>query len=328
MVTSTYDVHNLCNLKCEGCSYFVSDREEKANRPDPGAYDRLFAAEVARGVTYPIFSGAEPSLNQAPLRIAARHWRHGAVFTNGIKRIDPSLPFRVVVSLWGGRQANQRLRGANSYDKALRAAAGDRRAIVFFTVSSNSIDDIPAVIADCAAIGARISFNFYSMTGEYALRLRSLAPNDDSFFRFSSNDDNLALDLGARRRAAQLIEQGMRSHPETVLFSPLLCQMMAREGAMHAIDPSTGLATDCAMLQAKTHISYNYDLTRDSRKDCCAPDLDCGDCRVLGAALATVITRKATLMRSSPTAAADVRQLRELMMKLYYWDWAAPSEAA
>lgn len=328
MVTSTYDVHNLCNLKCEGCSYFVSDREEKADRPAPEAYDRLFAAEVARGVTYPIFSGAEPSLNQAPLRIAARHWRYGAVFTNGIKRIDPALPFRVVISLWGGRHSNRKLRGANSYDKALRAAAGDRRAIVFFTVSSNSIDDIPAVIADCAAIGARISFNFYSMTGEFAQRLRSLAPNDDSFFRFSSNDDNPSLDARDRRRAAALIEHGIRSYPDTVLFSPLLCQAMTREGSMHAIDPATGLATDCAVLQAKTHISYNYDLTRDSRKDCCAPDLDCTDCRVLGAALATAITRKARLMRSSPGAAAEVRDLRELMMKLYYWDWRAPAEAA
>src|ERR1700733_2837903 len=88
MTTSTYDVHNLCNLRCEGCSYFVTDRRSKPAEPSSVDYDRFFAGEVARGVTYPIFSGAEPSLNQKPLHIAAQHWLNGAVFTNGIKPID------------------------------------------------------------------------------------------------------------------------------------------------------------------------------------------------------------------------------------------------
>ena len=328
LVTSTYDVHNLCNLRCEGCSYFVSDREETTRSPDPEAYAEFFAAEAARGVTYPIFTGAEPSLNQGPLRIAAQYWRYGAIFTNGVKRIDPALPFRVVISLWGGRRSNQRLRGANSYEKALRAAAGDKRAIVFFTVTGKSIDDIPEVIADCAAIGVKVSFNFYSMTGEYVRRLQSSAPNDKTFYRFSSSADNLALDASGRARAAELIERGLRDFPGTVLFSPLLSQIMAGEGPMHPIDPSTGLAIGCAVLDAKNHVSFNHDLTRDSRKDCTAPDLDCRDCRVVGAALATAITRKARVMRSSPAAAAEMRELRELMMKLYYWDWEPPSNPA
>jgi MoaA/NifB/PqqE/SkfB family radical SAM enzyme len=328
LVTSTYDVHDLCNLRCEGCSYFVTDRPEKAATPEPEAYDRFFAAEAARGVTYPIFTGAEPSLNQGVLRIAARHWRYGGVFTNGVKRIDPALPFRVVISLWGGRRSNQQLRGVDSYDKALRTAAGDRRAIVFYTVTAKSIDDIPEAIADCAAIGVGISFNFYSMTGEYIRRLKAAAPHDKTFYRFSSRQDNLALDLAARRRAVELIDQGLRDFPETVLFSRQLSQLMAREGSMHAIDPLTGLATDCAVLESRTHLSFNHDLTRDARKDCCAADLDCRDCRVLGAALATSINGRARMMRSSPAAAAELRELRELMMRLYYWDWAPAGATA
>lgn len=317
MVTSTYDVHDVCNLRCEGCSYFVTDRRAKPETPSPEGYDRFFGEEVLRGVNYPIFSGAEPSLNQAPLHVAARHWRHGAVFTNGIKPIDRELPFRVVVSLWSGPHGARKLRGADTYEKAMRTAEGDRRAIVFYTVTRLSIDEIGAVVADCASRGIGISFNFFSMTSEYKRRLAD--PSTDDYFRFSTADDNLALDDADRCRAAEAIEACMAEHPETVLFSRPLAQFMARRGPMHRLDPVSGLALDCAVLRSRTHLSFNHDLSRDERKDCCAPDLDCGDCRVLGAALATLITCTAEEGRRS-LAAVDA--LRELMMRLYYWDWA------
>ena len=318
MVTSTYDVHDSCNLRCEGCSYFVTDRLSKPASPSLDAYDHFFASEVARGVTYPIFSGAEPSLNQGPLHVAARHWHYGAVFTNGIKQVDRDLPFRIVVSLWSGPRGAHKLRGADTYVKALRTAQGDRRAIIFYTINRLSIDEVEYVVAECAASKIQISFNFFSMTGEYRRRIGLRAANDDHYFRFSTASDNLALDDADRRRAADIVEACIKSHPETVLFSHSLSRFMAQDGNMHHIDPLSGLASDCAVLKARTHLSFNHDLSRDARKDCCAPDLDCRDCRVLGAALGTLITRTAEEGRRSLVA---VNELRELMMKLYYWDW-------
>jgi hypothetical protein len=35
---------------------------------------------------YPQFSGGEPSLNTTALEIAAKHWQHGIIYTNGIKK--------------------------------------------------------------------------------------------------------------------------------------------------------------------------------------------------------------------------------------------------
>lgn len=321
MTTSTYDVHDTCNLRCEGCSYFVTDRVAKP-APSFDAYDSFFAAEVARGVTYPIFSGAEPSLNQAPLHVAARHWRYGAVFTNGIKAIDRELPFRVVVSLWSGPKGAHKLRGADTYAKAMRTAQGDPRAVIFYTINRLSIGEVEDVVSDCALRGIQISFNFFSMTGEYRRRLESNFANDQSFHRFSVADDNLALAADDRRRAADIIDRCIDAHPDTVLFSHSLSRFMGQEEALHTIDAS-GLASDCAVLRSRTHLSFNHDLSQDDRKDCCAPDLDCRDCRVLGAALATLITRKAEEGRRS---LADVDGLRELMMRLYYWDWMGPHE--
>lgn len=321
MATSTYDVHNACNLNCEGCSYFVTDRKIKSRKPSDQEYDKFFADEAERGVNYPIFSGAEPSLDQNPLHIAARYWQHGAVFTNGIKRIDPGLPFRVVVSVWSGREKAGLLRGVNAYDKALRTAEGDRRTIIFFTITRASVEDIPHVVEDCANRGIPMSFNIYSMTSEYRKRIEARVPNDETYYRFSNNIDNLALSAPDLERAHNLIAESMDRHPDTVLFTQGLNELMTRPQPMHEIDQSSGLAKDCAILSLTSHQSFNYDLTRDERKDCCAPDFDCGDCRVLGAALATLMMRQARQMRISPSARTEVERLREVMMALYYWDW-------
>ena len=81
----------------------------------------------------------------------------------------------------------------------------------------------------------------------------------------------------------------------------------------------TNRAVDCAILNTDSHISFNYDLTRDERKSCSAPDFDCSDCRVLGASLATLLRRKGAEARGSQQATQEFRELRRLMMNLYYW---------
>lgn len=319
MFTSTYDVHNVCNLKCEGCSYFVTDRVLRMERPSDEGYDAFFRSEVARGVNYPIFSGAEPSLNQGPLAIAARHWDSGAVFTNGTKRIHPDLPFRVVVSVWGGGGRAERLRGGNTYRKALLSAASDKRAIVFFTITRDSVEDLPEVVEDCAKLKVKLSFNLYSMSSEYARKLRDGDANDAKYFRFSTSANNLALTPADRDRAAELIDSLIDAYPGTIMITKSLNDFMCRSAAIHTIDPVTHRALDCAILNTESHISFNYDLSRDERKSCSAPDFDCSDCRVLGAALATLLRRKSGEARSSPQARQEFRELRRLMMDLYYW---------
>ena len=328
MFTSTYDVHNVCNLKCEGCSYFVTDRVLRMEKPTDEGYDAFFRTEVARGVNYPIFSGAEPSLNQRPLEIAARHWDNGAVFTNGTKRINPDLPFRVVVSVWGGGGKAERLRGGNTYRKALLSAASDRRAMVFFTITRDSVEDLPEVAEDCAKLGIKLSFNLYSMSSEYARKLRDGDGNDGKYFRFSTSTDNLALTAADRERAAFLIDGLIDAYPGTVMLTKSLNDFMCRSETIHAIDPLTHRAIDCAILNTESHISFNYDLTRDERKSCSAPDFDCRDCRVLGAALATLLRRKGGEARVSSQGKQEFRELRRLMMDLYYWRRTVPAAAA
>jgi len=112
-VTSVYDISSTCNLFCEGCLFFNRDGgfEGNISKADSSHYHQLFAAEKSRSVNYPLLAGAEPSLKPEVLKIAAEYWSNGMIHTNGIKPIDPSLPFRLYVSVWGGRELTRKWRG-------------------------------------------------------------------------------------------------------------------------------------------------------------------------------------------------------------------------
>jgi hypothetical protein len=190
---------------------------------------------------------------------------------------------------------------------------------VFYTVTRQSIDDIRSVVDDCASLGLHISFSFFSMTSEFRRRLEANLASE--YIRFSSTENNPSLSVTDRRRAAATIIKCMDEYPDTVLFSRYLADFMSDPRGIHVIDPLTNLATNCSVLNSQVHRSFNYDLSRDDRKDCCAPDLDCRDCRVLGGALGTLLAKNARNRRISPSANSSFSELRELMMRLYYWDW-------
>jgi hypothetical protein len=334
MRSSNYDINNTCNLTCEGCYYFVSGQKTHNRRPKQDEYDAFFRAEVARGINYPVFSGGEPSLNPAALMAAARYWSSGIIYTNGIRKIPRDVPFRVAISVWGARDRNNHLRGDDSYDHALATAIGDPRAMIYFTISRDNIDDIEHVVLDCVERGLAISFQDFSMTSDY-MRLLELPerPIDNPYVRFSTPDDNLSLSMADRARAAAIIDRLIDRFPRHIIFSKALNDWMHRAPAIHTIDPETNVATDCAMLNSAWHLSFGYDLQPTRGKACCAPEFDCRDCRVGPVATYTLLAKSAREMRHSAEARARLAEVRALMMRFHYWDWdlaedGAPAELA
>ena len=325
MKSSNYDVNNTCNLTCEGCYYFVSGQKTHNKRPTPADYDAFFASEYDRGVNYPVFSGGEPSLNPAALRTAARYWTNGIIYTNGVKKIPAEVTFRIAISVWGARARNERLRGAQSYDHAFDAARGDPRAMIYFTISRDNIDDIEAVVLNCVREGIDVSFQDFSMTSDYMRMLEEAAPGASPYFRFSTADDNLSLSMTDRARAADILDEMMNRYPERIIFSRELNDLMHRAPAIHTIDPLTNIATDCAILNAPWHLSYGYDLKELGGKPCCAPEFDCRDCRVGPVSTFTLLAKSAREMRHSPAARQRFENVRDLMMRFYFWDWVSPA---
>ena len=115
-------------------------------------------------------------------------------------------------------------------------------------------------------------------------------------------------------------------YPETVMYSKLVNDWIHRSPTVHTVDPTTHLATDCAYLKVPWHKGFGFDLQPLKGKPCCAPELDCRDCRIGPAAMFTLLVRLSERMRQSETARRQLQELREYMMRFHFWNWEDDSD--
>lgn len=279
-----YEITTRCNLKCEGCYYFEGgttvDIPENMRLAD---WERFFAAEHSRGVSIAYFVGAEPALEQDRLFAAASHFAYGKVGTNGTIRIDPALPFRIGLSVWAGDEiSDKRLRGGSVFRKALKNYQNDPRAIVLFTVSGWTVDQVPLVAELCADHGLPLTFNIYSPTNTFNRKLAAAAPNDSAFFRVSSLASSPRFDddgtLDSMRRA---MNDAVDRFPDTVIYSKYYNDHICQPGPRYQLDPDTGIALDCKSRIQDPMRYYDASLQQNPVK-CCTPDVDCATCRMYG----------------------------------------------
>ncbi len=281
-VTSVYDISSRCNLFCEGCLFYNRDGGFAGSvaEVDLQEQDALFAKEKARGVTYPLMAGAEPALTQDVLRLAAKHWSSGMVHTNGTRKIDPDLPFRLFVSVWGAQALTKAWRGADCYQKSLRMAAADPRAIVNYTINAHNIDDIAHVVQDCANLGTPITFQAYSPTRDYSDYLQQGSNVAHPFIQSETPDDNLVLSAADDKRAAQAICNAIDAHPETVVFTKALAQwVFAKPGIFHGESDGNTAPKNCLAGSDPDHRHTLLGGDAETQKTCGHPSVDCRTCR-------------------------------------------------
>ena len=279
LITSNYDVTRVCHLKCEGCLFFEGpDYETHPDDKSLQDYDRFFAREAARGVNFPYFVGAEPALVQERLRIAGRHFKRGIIFTNGTIKIDRQIPFAVHVSLWGDKENTGRLRGSSVFDKSLRNYLGDPRATFIYTLNHLNIATTPQVVSICHGHGVKISFSHFSATERYLEKLADGTNNDNQFFRFSNEHENLRLTAYDLCVARELLDRLIDQYPDTVVYSKTYNEWISRPEGLYKIDPQSGWAVDCETRNADYQLHFYTDLSQSTGK-CCAPNIDCSECR-------------------------------------------------
>jgi hypothetical protein len=320
IVGSNYDVSAECNLRCEGCLFFEgTDRLGHADDQSDEAWAAFFAAESARGVNFPYLAGAEPSQRPERLRLAARYFQRGVIFTNGTNRIDPDLPFTIHVSLWGTPEETVSLRGGKSFGRALRNFASDPRARFVFTVNARNLHGARRVAEICADQGARLSFSIFSPTSLYRWKLENGAGNDADYFRSSSQDDHLAPSPEMLLEIRDVLDEIVEAFPETMIYSRAYNHWVTNPEGLYKIDPATGWALDCETRRAGHHRHFRTDLT-DSASKCCSPNLECRDCRAYAMASGTAVSRFRRFL-SSFDAFCDWVAIAEQWSRLFIHDW-------
>jgi len=271
---STYDMTNRCNIRCEGCYYFTGEKQFAAENPDLDAWRLLLEAEKARGITFVVLAGAEPSLVPQLCELCHRVITLGAIATNGLKTIPREIDYRIHISVWGNDRTSLAIRKAP--DMLARQVANyrdDPRAVFVYTFTPVNIDEAREVTELLAAGGLKLTFNMFSSPVGYRGPLRH-------------TPETLA-------KTAQVMTELLDEFPQTVLFSPYNIVTHTRQQGLHELfscsyprmNPSTSIGLGRSFRQ------YRTDLQWDREAACCVPDTDCDDCRHYAAGSAVVTAR-------------------------------------
>ncbi|MEW6672162.1 MAG: radical SAM protein [Thermodesulfobacteriota bacterium] len=271
---STYDMSNRCNIRCEGCYYYEGDKQFAAENRDPDDWRRLMQAEKARGITYVVLAGAEPSLAPELCRICFEEFPLGSIASNGLKVIPADINFKIHISVWGNDETSARVRSAkNMLIRQIENYKGDPRAVFVYTFTRNNIAQVHEVAGLLAEHGCRLTFNVFSAPVGYRGDLRH-------------TPDTL---LGTRKAMVDLLT----AYPENVLFSHYNAVAHTHRKGLHDLYacsyPRRNASTDIGL--GRSFRQYRTDLNWDRAVACCVPDTDCDDCRHYAAGSAVVTAR-------------------------------------
>jgi MoaA/NifB/PqqE/SkfB family radical SAM enzyme len=271
---STYDMTNRCNIRCEGCYYYQGDKQFAPENGDPDDWRRLFQQEKARGITYVVLAGAEPSLVPDLLDVCYRELPLGCIATNGLRRIPEQIGYRIHVSVWGNDETSRKTRGAvDMLRRQIENYQKDPRAVFVYTFTPFNLEESMSVVDELAGHDCRVTFNMFSAPVGYNGPLRHTR---ESLMR-------------TRKTMLEL----MRDFPRHVLFTPYNVVVHTHARGLHELfscpyprmNPSTNLGLGRSFRQ------YRTDLAWDRNAACCVPDTDCDDCRHYASGSAVVTAR-------------------------------------
>lgn len=161
----TVDLTEICNLRCQGCYFFVENMDDSKSPRREEDFDAFIAQEKARGTNYITVLGGEPSLMLDRLKKLHDEFRI-APATNGMKRIPfdgfESMP--IAISVWGDHDTDTELRGKGKlpvFRRALENYRDDPRAFWYYTVASGRAREVESVVSQIIENGNYIYFNYY-----------------------------------------------------------------------------------------------------------------------------------------------------------------------
>ncbi|WP_319521487.1 radical SAM protein [uncultured Desulfosarcina sp.] len=271
---STYDMTRRCNIRCNGCYYYEGDKQHTRDNTRVDDWRKLMQAEKARGITFVVLAGAEPSLVPELCQACFDEIQLGCIATNGLERIPDSVGYRLHISVWGDDETSRKTRHAERMlVRQLENYAGDPRAVFVYTFTRHNIDQAETVVRTLADHGARVTFNMFSAPVGYQGDLR-----------------HTPISLAETRRTMVDL---LQRYPQTVLFSRYSAMAHTHEKGLHDLFrcsyPRQNPSTDVGL--GRSFRQYRTDLTWDRAAACCVPDTDCADCRHYAAASAVVTAR-------------------------------------
>lgn len=271
---STYDMTHRCNIRCDGCYYYEGDKPFVAENLSVEDWRKLMRAEKARGITYVVLAGAEPSLVPDLLNVCYAEMPLGCIATNGFKKIPATVGYKIHVSVWGSDETSFKTRSAkNLLKKQIENYQNDPRAVFVYTFTRDNIGEADDVAAELVAAGCSMTFNVFSSPVGYSGALRH-----DAVSLLKTRETMIAL---------------LNRYPQRVLFSAYNAVAHTSDLGLHDLYrcsyPRCNPSQDIGL--GRSFRQYRTDLSWDRSAACCVPDTDCRDCRHYAAGSAVVTAR-------------------------------------
>jgi len=174
---SEYHVTNACNIRCDGCWFFVFGHDKQSKEEtDLGKLDAFLHDQVRRRrVNAALVIGGEPSLVPRRLEVFRRHFRYLTISTNGLRPLprDGFEEVAIGVTLFGGGPMDDQLRGIKPggrrftglFDTALANYRNDDRAGFIYAVTEDGVAYVEDTVRRIQDNGNRLQFNYYSSYG-------------------------------------------------------------------------------------------------------------------------------------------------------------------
>jgi len=241
-------------------------------------------AEKARGITYVVLAGAEPSLVPELLSVCYEEIPLGCIASNGFLHIPETIGYKIHVSVWGNDATSARVRQAqNLLEHQMKNYGGDPRAVFVYTFTKENIDEAYPVVETLTSCDCKVTFNMFSAPVGYTGSLRH--------------------DRESLARVRVVMRDLLLRYPRQVLFSSYNIVAHTHESSLHDLFscsyPRRNKSTDIGL--GRSFRQYRTDLTWDREAACCVPDTDCGDCRHYAAGSAVVTARLYRHVTDPPT---------------------------
>jgi hypothetical protein len=220
-----------------------------------------------------VLAGAEPALVPELLQVCFDEIPLGAIASNGLVKIPPSVGYRIHVSVWGNDATSERVRRAKRMlERQIETYAGDPRAVFVYTYTRDNIEESRAVVEQLARGGCKVTFSVFSPTLGYAGTL-------------THTPASLA---ETRRTMLDLLHR----FPDNVLFSPYSAAVHTDANSLHALFSCPYPRQNPGQFGlGRSFRQYRSDLTWVRSASCCVPDTDCAECRHYAAGSAIVTAR-------------------------------------
>lgn len=266
------DLTHVCNLRCQGCYFFMDDLDRFEAPQDEAEFDQFVAQEKARGTNFITVVGGEPSLMLDRLQKLYQNFRL-VVVTNAVLKI-PYEGFEnlsISISLWGDHETDKMLRGGGKLDvfeRALKNYKDDPRAMWYYTTTPGNAHEIESVVEQCVANGNYVLFNFYSDR----VGLGGAYDHEQGFAQVQCE-----------------LEKMIARYPDKILLTSYMIDVFSKRRLYDetwGYEVCTSLTFDHAINQERLkngkpynshYRAYNSDL-KSTRRCCTGDSQDCGTC--------------------------------------------------